>query len=209
MSPPRFQRASESGTACARVHRDSLPTERQPTKICRNTGSTAFALFPISELSVGTSRQPSTRLSGARDSRFKKFFASASRRRIPRQANHSDSVLARLRQNDSQFLHFLKKERMRNLQQNSRAIACVDFATFGAAMLQIDENLKRLSDNRIATCARTCRRQSRHRNCRVQIEDRTNPVFQGYRDTCAAFLPKNRPGNRPKFFWNHYFKCLC
>ena len=42
---------------------------------------------------------------------------------------------------------------MRNLQQNSRAITRVDFATFGAAMLQIDENLKRLPDNLIRFAA--------------------------------------------------------
>jgi hypothetical protein len=38
---------------------------------------------------------------------------------------------------------------MRNLQQNSRAITRVDFATFGASMLEVDENLKRFADNRI------------------------------------------------------------
>ena len=42
---------------------------------------------------------------------------------------------------------------MRNLQQNSGAVAGVDFATFGAAMLQIDEDLKRLPDNLIRFAA--------------------------------------------------------
>ena len=38
---------------------------------------------------------------------------------------------------------------MRNLNQNSRTVAGIDLATLGSAMLQIDENLKRLADYRI------------------------------------------------------------
>jgi hypothetical protein len=38
---------------------------------------------------------------------------------------------------------------VRNLDQDSGAITRVDFATLGASVLQIDENLKRFADNRI------------------------------------------------------------
>ena len=62
--------------------------------------------------------------------------------RIARQENHSDAIIAGSREIKTQFLALRFQELMGNLQKDARPIARVGFATFRAAVLQIDEDLK-------------------------------------------------------------------
>ena len=68
-------------------------------------------------------------------------------RRLHGQEHHAHAIFARGWQRESQFGAFPRKEFVRDLNQNSSAIARFRIASTGAAMSQVDEDLQSLFDD--------------------------------------------------------------
>ena len=70
-----------------------------------------------------------------------------------RQKAHGHAISARLGQRYPQFAALLHKKLMRNLDQNSRAIARFRVTSRGAAMGEVDEYLQPFADDLVASFA--------------------------------------------------------
>src|SRR6266404_9852652 len=69
--------------------------------------------------------------------------------RFGRQEHHANGILAGGRQFNFQLLAFESQEPMRNLQKNSGSITSILFATTGAAMLEIQQDLNCFFDDAV------------------------------------------------------------
>ena len=67
--------------------------------------------------------------------------------------DHSHAVCARLRQLNAEFAALAREEDVRNLNQNSGAIARLRIAACGSAMGEVDEDLETLADDVVALFA--------------------------------------------------------
>ncbi len=67
--------------------------------------------------------------------------------------DHADAVFAGRRQRDAGFAGDELEEIVRRLDENARAIAGVGLAAASAAMVEIQENLKCLADDRVRLLA--------------------------------------------------------
>src|SRR5580700_158461 len=61
--------------------------------------------------------------------------------------DHADAVFAARRQREAEWTAFANEKIVRNLNDDARAIAGVRFATASAAMLKIEQDLKRFLNN--------------------------------------------------------------
>jgi hypothetical protein len=76
------------------------------------------------------------------------FFDLAALRRVARHEDVAGCVVTRLRQVDARvLLRHLLEERMRHLQQDAGAVAGVDLAAAGAAMVEVLQDLDALLDD--------------------------------------------------------------
>ena len=67
--------------------------------------------------------------------------------------HHGHAVRARLGQLHAQLAAFARKEDVRNLDQDARAVARLRIAARRAAMGQVDQNLEALADDVVALLA--------------------------------------------------------
>ncbi len=121
----------------------------RPITICRNTGCTATALGPTARLSVGTSRQPMTRCPSSTTICSNSRSSAARVSGLGRQEHQARAVAALLRQIPAETRRFLAEERIGDLNQDAGAVAGVDLAPARAAVLQVDQHLQRLTDDRV------------------------------------------------------------
>ena len=68
-------------------------------------------------------------------------------RRLYRQKHHAHAVFARRRQRETQLGAFAREELVRDLNQDSSAVARFRIAAAGAAMSQVDQDLQSLDDD--------------------------------------------------------------
>ncbi len=68
-------------------------------------------------------------------------------RRLHRQKHHAHAVFARRRQREAQLGALPRKEFVRDLDQDARAVAGLRIAAARAAMRQVDEDLQSLGDD--------------------------------------------------------------
>ena len=81
------------------------------------------------------------------------FFALSALLRVRRQIDHSHPILSEARQREARFPGRELHELVRHLKQNARAVAGVDLAATGAAMVEVAENLQALLDKRVGPAA--------------------------------------------------------
>ncbi len=68
-------------------------------------------------------------------------------RRLHGQEHHAHAIFARRRQREAQLGALPRKEFVRDLNQDSSAIACFRIASARAAMSEVDEDLQSLDDD--------------------------------------------------------------
>ena len=78
------------------------------------------------------------------DNFFKRLLHLAPLARIRRQIHHSDTIMTLGRKLDAHRFCCFNQEFMRQLNQDSCAIPCVDFRTAGPPMIQVLQDLKTL-----------------------------------------------------------------
>ena len=135
-------KAAESGNARRAAHEelpdDGLPRAGQPADLRVVDGHVA----PAEEaLALG--------LDGLADD----GLALGALAQVLRQEDHADAVLALLGQRDAQRVGVLPEEGVRDLELDAGAVAGVRVAALGAAVLQVDEHLDALLDDRVGAGA--------------------------------------------------------
>ena len=120
----------------------------------RTNGSDALAVSPSMELSVGTLRAPRYTWPSACTTRantssiLRRCVALRGMKMLPA------AYMAGLGQVDARvFLRHLLEEGMRHLQQDAGAVAGVDLAAAGAAMIEVLEDLDALLDDGVRFAA--------------------------------------------------------
>ncbi len=78
---------------------------------------------------------------------FQDSFGQQAVRRLNRQEHHAHAVFAYGRQSEAQLGALPREELVRDLNQDSRAIARLRIASASAAMSQVDEDLQSLDDD--------------------------------------------------------------
>ena len=118
-----------------------------PMKICSMYGCEARAMRPMASdfhrrVAPAENREPLF----ARDP-FQDSLGQQAVRRLHRQKHHAHAVFARRRQREAQLGALARKELVRNLNQDSGAVARFRIASARAAMSQVDEDLQSLDDD--------------------------------------------------------------
>ena len=121
----------------------------RPMNTWRCTGSTALTRSPSTELSTGTSRQPMQLLPLARDDFFDDALDLGARFRAARHEELADRVFAGRRQRHAELAAFGDEEIVRNLRQHAAAVAERRVRADRAAMVEVDENLQALFEDRV------------------------------------------------------------
>ena len=79
-------------------------------------------------------------------------FALQAPLRFHGQERHSHAVLARGRQGEAQAVAFARKEVVRDLDENARAVTGFGIAAASAAVGQVDQNFDALDNDVVRTC---------------------------------------------------------
>ena len=148
-------------------------------KTWRCTGSTALTRSPRPELSTGTSRQPISVWPSAAIASSTIFSTTRARVGVARHEELADGVMARLGQREAELGAFLREEAVRDLRQHAAAVAERRVGAGRAAVVEVDQDLQALFQDRVRLCGCSCRRRSRRRRNRARWRGRRGPGARG------------------------------
>ena len=118
-------------------------------KTCRMNGSDALAVAPSETLLVGMRAPAQHALAFLGHDVAKNPFAFRALSGIVRQEHHADAVFAGARQGNFLLRRDFLEKGVRRLNQDARAVAGVDLTAARAAVIQVEQHLQRLPDNRV------------------------------------------------------------